>query len=194
MNETIKNIMARRTCRVFTAEPLPDGTLDAIIEAGRFAPSGNNSQFTKFIVFTSPEKREALDTETREALRRLQPAEDEYPPIVRFHNRAMVDGYSFTYHAPAVILTANKRGYINAEADSACALENMFIAATSLGIGSCWVNQPHWLDGDAGLDAFLKTCGLEEDEFITGGVSLGFPKNPPAAPQPRKGNPVVRVG
>ena len=49
----------------------------------------------------------------------------------------------FHYGAPVYIVTANKMGYGNAMADSACALENMMIAANALDLGSCWINQFH---------------------------------------------------
>ena len=90
------------------------------------------------------------------------------------------------------IMTANKKGYGNALADSACALENMMIAANALDLGSCWINQLHWLDENQAMRGFLYQYGLREDETITGGLILGYAEGglPERTPLERKGNPV----
>ena len=101
--------------------------------------------------------------------------------------------YVFHYGAPVFIVTANRKGYGNAMADSACALENMMIAANALDLGSCWINQLHWLDENENVRAFLYRYGLQENETITGGLILGFPATgaPERVPLERKGNPVT---
>ena len=77
-------------------------------------------------------------------------------------------------------------------ADSACALENMMIAANALELGSCWINQLHWLDGNECIRKFMKAYGLEDDETITGGLILGYPDGElNRKPLERKGNPVT---
>lgn len=94
-----------------------------------------------------------------------------------------------------LIVTANKRGYGNALADSACALENMMIAANALDLGSCWINQLHWLDENPQVRTYLETLGLEEDETITGGLILGYAAEGvlERTALPRTGNPVTWV-
>ena len=97
--------------------------------------------------------------------------------------------------APVLIVTANKRGYGNAMADSACALENMMIAANALDLGSCWINQLHWLDESEEVRAILEPLGLGQDETITGGLIVGYPADGELLrePLPRTGNPVTWV-
>jgi nitroreductase len=52
----------------------------------------------------------------------------------------------------------------------------MMLAATALGVGSCWINQLHWLDSHAAVRDFLgANCGLEENETVCGGLALGYP-------------------
>ena len=46
----IETIVRRRSVRSYTAEQLTDGELEEILKAGRYAPSGGNSQSTVFIV------------------------------------------------------------------------------------------------------------------------------------------------
>jgi nitroreductase len=92
-------------------------------------------------------------------------------------------------------VVANKKGYGNAMADSACALENMMIAANALDLGSCWINQLHWLDDNLRIRAFMEAFGLEEDETITGGLVLGYADSgmPERTALKRTGNPVTWV-
>jgi nitroreductase len=104
-------------------------------------------------------------------------------------------GYVFHYGAPVLRATANKKDYGNAIADSACALENMMIAANALDLGTCWINQLHWLDENDAVRSFMYNYGLKEDETITGGLILGYPEagKPIREPLDRKGNPVTWV-
>ena len=78
-------------------------------------------------------------------------------------------------------------------ADSACALENMMIAANALDLGSCWINQLHWLDENEVIRSYMLKHGLNEDETITGGLILGYPEEglPNRIMTERRGNPVT---
>ena len=104
-------------------------------------------------------------------------------------------GYVFHYNAPVLIVTANKKGYGNAMADSACALENMMVAANALDLGSCWINQLHWLDENEAVRTFMRRYGLSDEETITGGLILGYADTglPNRTPLERKGNVVSWV-
>ena len=122
--------------------------------------------------------------------------EDTYSSLKNSITASKKGDYIFHYGAPVFIVTANKKGYGNALADSACALENMMIAANALDLGSCWINQLHWLDENERIRDFMISYGLQEDETITGGLILGYPENdmPNRTPLERKGNPVTWVG
>ena len=101
----------------------------------------------------------------------------------------------FHYGAPVLIVTANKKGYGNAIADSACALENMMIAANALNLGSCWINQLHWLDENESVRSYMEALGLSRDETITGGLILGYGYDgqPVRTELKRTGNPVTWI-
>ncbi len=98
-------------------------------------------------------------------------------------------------YAPSGGNNQTKKGYGNALADSACALENMMIAANALDMGSCWINQLHWLDENETVRNFMYKYGLGEDETITGGLIFGYSEagEPIREPLERKGNPVTWV-
>ena len=193
--EAIEAILTRRSTRKYK-DTMPDREIiEKIIEAGRYAPSGSNSQSTHIIVFTD----KGILTEMAEAVKdefsKMEADENTYVSLKHSINAAKNGDYVFHYGAPVFIVTANKKGYGNAMADSACALENMMIAANALDPGSCWINQLHWLDDNARIREFMSAYGLKEDETITGGLILGYAENglPERTALKRTGNPVTWV-
>ena len=58
--------------------------------------------------------------------------------------------------------------------DCACAIENMFLAATSLGIASCWINQLGTTCDDPEVRAYLTSLGVPENHKVYGCVALGY--------------------
>ena len=98
-----------------------------------------------------------------------------------------------TYGAPVLVVVANQAGYCNAMADSAVAIENMMLEATAQGIGSCWLNQLHWLDQRPSIRREMLSLGLDEAETICGAVALGYSNQPLRPPLPRHGNPVTFI-
>ena len=71
----------------------------------------------------------------------------------------------------------------------------MMIAANALDLGSCWINQLHWLDDNKSVRDFLEQYGLKENETVTGGLALGYADSglPNRIPLERKGNPVTWI-
>ena len=138
----------------------PMEMIERVVEAGRAAPSGGNSQTTHMIVITKRETLDPLASIVQDAFAAMEVGPDTYISLRRSVSAAKRGGYVFHYGAPVLIVTANKKGYGNALADSACALENMMIAANALDLGSCWINQLHWLDGDANVRACMESLGL----------------------------------
>ena len=193
--EALEAIVTRRSTRRYRDE-MPDRKLiEKVIEAGRYAPSGSNSQSTHFIVITDKGVLGDLADLVKQEFAQMEAKENTYVSLKHSINAAKSGNYVFHYGAPVLIVTANRIGYGNAIADSACALENMMIAANALDLGSCWINQLHWLDENAGVRKFLEGFGLGEDETITGGLILGYPESglPERKPLDRTGNPVTWV-
>jgi nitroreductase len=102
-------------------------------------------------------------------------------------------GYVFTLHAKTLIVAANKKGYGNAMADCSCALQNMMLAAASIGVGACWINQLRWLRENAAVVSYLNSLGFGEDEIVCGSLALGYPAEKIPPPLPRSGNPVSYI-
>ena len=193
--EVFEAILTRRSTRKYKDDSLDKGLLEKIIEAGRYAPSGSNSQSTHFIVITDRSVLSELADLVKREFAKMEVTEDIYVSLKNSINAAKTGNYMFHYGAPVLIVTANRKGYGNAIADSACSLENMMIAANALDIGSCWINQLHWLDDNDAVRSFLQEKGLRKDETITGGLIVGYPEGnlPNRTPLERKGNPVTWI-
>ena len=193
--EAMEAILTRRSTRRMKPNVPPRECIEQVIEAGRAAPSGSNSQSTHMLVITSPRILTELAALVQQAFAAMEIGPDAYVSLRHSVSAAKKGGYVFHYNAPVLIVTANKKGYGNAMADSACALENMMIAANALDLGSCWINQLHWLDENAVIRAYMEGLGLGKDETITGGLILGYGMDgqPVREALPRIGNPVTWI-
>lgn len=157
MNEVIKNILGRRSVRKFIEKEIPKGDLEQIVTAGIHAPSGMNKQLWHFSVVQNKE----LIGKAAEAIGRI---------LGR-------DGYDF-YRPDTLILVSNDRDNPHGAADSACALENMFLAAHSLGIGSVWINQFCGICDDNRLRPLLDEAKVPSNHTIYGVAALGYAEHP----------------
>lgn len=193
INDTITTIKNRRSIRSFEEKQIKDEELDLIIESGRYAPSGGNNQTTRFLVIQNKDVLNKLEELVEKELAKIEVDENSYKSLRSFVLRARKGGVHFTYNAPTLIVVSNKKGYGNAMADCAIAIENMMIAATSLGVGSCYINQLKWLNDNKLLCEYMKELGVPEDEIILGAISLGYPKQKSISPLKRSGNPVIFV-
>ena len=193
--DAIEAIMTRRSTRRMKPDLPPQALIEKVIEAGRAAPSGSNSQTTHLIVITRQDVLSGLAAMVQEAFAAMETGPETYVSLRHSVSAAKKGGYVFHYGAPVLIVTANQKGYGNAMADSACVLENMMIAANALDLGACWINQLHWLDGDEKIRACLENLGLGRDETVTGGLILGYGADgqPVRDELRRTGNPVTWV-
>ena len=189
----LDNMKARRSTRSYTQDPVPKDVLDEIIEAGRYAPSGNNMQTTHFYVITSAEKRAGLRAAVTATLKAMTPQEGMHQTLLGLIKRAQEGEVDVTYGAPALIVTANKKGSVNACADCSCALQNMMLAAAALEIGNVWINQFFMLRDAPPIKDFFAGIGVPEDEELYGALSVGFTENLETIPRERTGNPVTYI-
>ena len=193
--EALEAIRTRRSTRSYKDKMPERDLIREVIEAGRTAPSGSNSQATHLLVITDGKVLEDLAGLVQREFAKMEITEDTYVSLKHSIQASKKGGYVFHYGAPVLIVTANRKGYGNAMADSACALENMMIAANALDLGACWINQLHWLTERPSVRAYMEQLGLEENETITGGLILGYgAEGAPVRSGPaRTGNPVTWI-
>lgn len=155
MNEVMQNLLTRRSIRSFSDQKIARADLEQIVEAARYAPSAMNRQLARFTVIQRPALLETLAAVIRDALGRE-------------------DDYNF-YGANVMILASNERENAHGMADCACALENIFLAAHSLGIGSVWINQLKGICDQSAVREVLRECQLPEEHVVFGCAALGYP-------------------
>ncbi len=194
--DAMEAIFTRRSTRRMETEAPPRELIEQVIQAGRCAPSGSNSQTTHMIVITNRRVLKDLAELVQREFAKMEAGADTYVSLHHSIQASKKGGYVFHYGAPVLIVAANKAGYGNAVADSACALENMMIAANALNLGSCWINQLHWLTDCEAIRTYMVHLGLKEGETITGGLILGYGAGgePVREEKALPGNPVTWVG
>ena len=193
--EALEAIVTRRSTRRMKREVPPRELIEKVLEAGKAAPSGHNNHTAHFLVITKQEVLSDLRDLVQEAFSQMEADENTYASLRHSIEASKKGGYVYDYLGPVLIVVADQKGYGNAMADSACALENMMIAANALDLGSCYINQLHWLDENPKVRAFLEELGLEKEETITCSMILGYGEGglPLRGEREKRGNPVTWV-
>jgi len=186
-------IRRRRSTREYLQDPVPEEIIAEIVEAGRHAPSANNTQATHFYVITNKEKRAELRAIVTSVLAAMPEKEGMPPTLLRLIGRAKEGEVDVTYGAPALIVTTNQKGSQNANADCACTLQNMMLAASVNQIACVWINQFFMLRDAPAIKDFFAALGVSDEEEIFGSLSLGYSKNIEPDPLPRTGFPVTYI-
>lgn len=190
-------IKSRRSTRKFKDKAVPEELLTQVIEAGRYAPSGGNSQSTHFIVVENKDVLNELAELAKQEFAKMEIEENTYKSLVHSIMASKKGDYVFHYNPAVLIITANKKDYGNNMVDCACALENMMLMANALDLGSVWINQLRWLNENSVIVAKMKQLGMADDERVYGALALGYADTedgmPIRTPLDRTGNIVTIV-
>lgn len=161
MNATMETILHRRSIRSFLEKPIPKPVLEEIVLAGQYAPSAMNRQNWHFTVLRDPNKIQSLAKTVAHAL-------------------DLGEEYCF-YRPAALILVSAPADSANGMADCACALENIFLAAWSMEVGSVWINQLKDICDRPEVRAELDRLGVPADHRVGGMAALGYYQTAPEA-------------
>lgn len=189
--ETRDALLGRRSVRKYRPDPIPRPELEAILEAGLYAPSAVNMQHWYFVVVESPERMAQL----REIMGRVS---DSFRPVLaqRFPNHPKTAAETETFlstlgRAPVCILAfLLKNSYPDRDGaiqSVSAAIENLLLAAWDRGIGSCWISAPQRMGFDRDL---RERFAPDKGEFVAA-VTLGYPETVPKAPQRREGRYII---
>ncbi|MBR6548218.1 MAG: nitroreductase [Clostridia bacterium] len=162
MNPVIENLLTRRSIRGFTHRPVAKEDLQTIVNTAIYAPSGMNRQTWQFTVIDH-----------------LPTIEHLAKVVGKADNRG--EDYDF-YKPTAVIIATNHRESRHGCADCSCALQNIFLAAHSLGIGSVWINQLNATCDNPEVRDLLTKVGIPTDHVVYGMAALGYAALPPKEP------------
>ena len=184
MNETIKSILSRRSYKSYKPEQISEEHLQMILEAGKFAPSGMNRQPWHFTVIQSKEKLKEIDETARRSMPKNMSAPPSPPPGP--DGKPMPPRKNPMETAPTLIIISGDTEVFTTPCDCVLAMENMFIAAESLGIGSNWlhaiVKDLFYSEEGAGLKKEL----LPEGYVPYAAAVFGYKDGEPMPRQPRK--------
>jgi nitroreductase len=145
--DALEAIRKRRSVREYTGASIPRTDLEKIIDAGRLAPSGYNEQPWEFIVITD-----------REMINQLKVAAEWMEKAA-----AII----------AVVMDPSSRWWIE---DGSAAIENILIACTALGYGSCWL-EGYTLPLE---EEFKVLLGIPEEKRLLTLIPVGVPAEWPS--------------
>jgi len=173
-SEGLRILCERRSVRSYRPEPISRTELDAVLEAGLYAPSGMNRQPVVLVA--------VQDRTLRDRLSRMNGAV-----------MGQTDSDPF-YGAPTVVVVLADRGLSRTALEDGClALGNMMNAAHALGLGSCWIHRAREMFECEEGKELLAEWGLSGDYVGVGNCILGYPADPlPPARERRDGRVVYR--
>ncbi|MBN2695596.1 nitroreductase [bacterium] len=173
MNSVIENILTRRSIRNFKEEQIPKESLDLILKAATFAPSGMNSQSWHFSVIQNKNSLELLNKTVREVILNI-PNENILPIFQSMKKFAESEKFNFFYNAPTFIIVSTDENSVSPIEDASIALQNIFLSAHSLNIGSCWIHALTILFDFPEIKKILKELGLPNGYKVCGSAALGY--------------------
>lgn len=173
MKETLMDLKTRRSCRKYKPEQIKPEELDAILEAGLYAPTGTGAQSPVMVV--------VQDKATRDYLSQL-------------NAKAMGSNGDPFYGAPTVIVVLadkSRRTYID---DGNMVIANLLNAAHGIGVDSCYIYRAREVFNEKEGKALLEKWGVNGDYEGIGNVILGYglPEGIKEA-APRKEGYIIRI-
>lgn len=171
MNQTIQDIITRRSVKKYIDKPVEDALIEEVVKAGTYAPTGMNLQSPIILVVTNKELRDRLSKMNGAILG--------------------IESDPF-YGAPVVLVVLAKKSVGTRIYDGSLVMENLMVAANSLGLGSCWIHRAKETFESAEGKQILHDLGVSEEYEGIGNCILGYAAPDALKPQaPRKEGYVV---
>jgi len=169
MNETLKVLESRRSCRNFKPDMVNKDALDAILKAGTYAATGMGKQSPIIIAVTNKELRDQIAEENRKI-------------------GGWKEGFDPFYGAPVILIVLANKEVPTYQYDGSLVIGNLMNAAESLGVGSIWIHRAKQeFESEFGKN-ILKKLGIEGDYEGIGHCALGYATEPARDAAPRKAN------
>ena len=167
MNEALKVLETRRSCRSFKPDMITEEELQAVLRAGTYAPTGMGKQAPIIIAVTNRELRDSIAEENR----KIGGWEEGFDPF---------------YGAPVILIVLADKNIGTYQYDGSLVMGNLMNAAESLGLGSIWIHRAkEEFESDFGK-TILKKLDIEGDYEGIGHCALGYAAVPPKEPAVRK--------
>lgn len=193
-NAVIENILTRRTIRRFQAQQIQEDELQAILEAGLYAPSAGGRQGVLFVVSQDQETNKKLG-QIKKNNTHVKMSTDtvyiskEQPSIA--DDSTIMNAF---YDAPTVITLFIPKGFLYGPYDASAAAENMLLTAHSLGLGGCYIGSAWDSFSDPFGQETLKRWNVRTDYYAALHVLLGYPRDEQTPKgKARKDGRIIRV-
>ncbi len=188
----LDTLRQRRTVRLYRSEAVSKADLIRVIEAARWAPSGANAQPCEYIIVTERAALDAIDLALRERrARRMKLRADAEHKYALPSKDALADGSALIVVCADPRLmrafpSSQRADILVAEpmhtywASIGAAVENLHLAATSLGMGIVWISV------DPDMAHVLRELLTVPDELeIVFCCPIGYPARVPPIPTRR---------
>ena len=172
MNQIIEALKSRRSCRAYKPEQISDAQLDAVLEAGMYAPTGHGWQAPVMVVIQD---------------------KDTIAKLSEMNAAILGTGVDPFYGAPTVIVVLADKSRPTYLYDGSCVMDNLLNAAHAVGLGACWIHRAkEEFESDTGK-ALLKQWGITGDYEGIGHCVLGYRAGDLPAPPPRREGRIIKV-
>jgi nitroreductase len=180
MNEILSALLERRSIRKFTEEPIKDGEMDAILQAGSYAPTARNTQGWYIMALLGLERIRALDAQVKEA--------SKVPGFDRYRDFVSNSSYTINYeNAPLfIVVGVDPEVSVCPVQDGTLVIANILMAAHGLGLGACWINQLGAIADEPNFRKYLTGLGFPPTHSLIGSVAIGNIDGDPPRAAPRK--------
>ena len=173
MNETLKVMETRRSCRNFDPEKaVSEADIQAIVKAGTYAASGMGKQSPIILAVTNKELRDKISKENAKIM------------------GAAIDPF---YGAPVILIVLADKNVPTHVYDGSLVMGNLMNAAESLGLGSIWIHRAKEEFASDFGKKILADLGIEGEYEGIGHCAIGYAAAPAKEAAPRKENYVYYV-
>jgi nitroreductase len=194
MNEIINNMIERRSIRRYKSEQITEAELEAILQAGIYAPNAGGRQSAIIVVCQDDAINTALGRINKAAANVRKSGGTAYvskeqPSIA--DDDAIQSGF---YDAPTVLTLFAPKNFLYSVADCCVAAQNIMLAAHSLGVGSCMVARAEATFSSELGRKLQKEWGIDEIHEAKIHVTLGYSVDSKAPEAKlRKDHRIVRI-
>ena len=172
MNEVLNCIKTRRSVKKYKSDMIPSELIEKIVEAGTYAPSGKNLQSPIILAVSNKEMRDKLS---------------------KLNASIMGVTADPFYNAPVVLVVLAKQEVGTHVYDGSVVMENMLLAAHSLGLGACWIHRAKEMFEMSEGKEILQNLGITDEYVGIGNCIVGYPDINLPEPSPRKENYVYYI-
>ncbi|RAP53314.1 MAG: diguanylate cyclase [Methanosphaera sp. rholeuAM270] len=164
MQSTIEVLKSRRSVKNFSQKPVSKADLSSILDAAVNAPSGMNVQSPKILVL-----------QRKDIIKRFSEWNKSFYPKEILDN--LPDDFDPFYNASTLIIVLADKNVNTCVEDASLVIGNILNAASSIGLGACWIHRAREEFDSLQGKELLKVWNLSLDYIGVGHVVLGYPSD-----------------